>query len=344
MQTDKIIELYKQFNSVLKVARSLKKAERTVKRILLDNGICLFSRGSYRTQQGYHLETQKERIIDLYSIQNKSISEIGKLLNCPQRSVSALLRKNKIPTHTKRIQDILKDRKDEIIRIYHKCHKMNKTAEELGCDSDSLRLFFRNERIPYKSSKQYNTSIPDVNEIEKIRKMVLSGATMMQIGKCCERAGPQIAKICDDNKISRPTVTEQSKKNGILSVHSTFRRKLYVLPSGSIWHLQGYEPQFLDYVFGNKLLDEADIVHNPPKLRYIEGGKSRNYYPDFYIPKWNMIVEIKSEWTLQKQTAYTQQLKENATVSSGFEYLLILDNNFTEFDDIVKSKQKEINN
>ena len=52
-------------------------------------------------------------------------------------------------------------------------------------------------------------------------------------------------------------------------------------------------------------------------------GKNRRYYPDFYIPKENLLVEVKSTYTyladLDKNI-----LKEQCALKSGFNYKLIV--------------------
>ncbi len=342
-ETIKILEVYKQLGTVQKTARAFKKAERTVRNILIHNGIQPPARGQYSIDRGCNIEMHKELVVDLYCNQGKQISEISSILKCPKGSVSSFLRKNKIPTHIKRVQDKLKANKEEVIRVYHQYEEMNKTAEVLGCDSDSLRLFFKNEKIPYKNSKPYNTSIPTSDEKDKIRRLVAEDNTMTQIGKELNRSGPQIAKICDSNNIPRPTKEEQSRKNGLLSMDSMFRHKIVTLPSGEQIYKQGYEPQFLDYVFSNHLLAEDEIEYRPKSIKYIDttlNNKSRHYFPDFYIPKYNLIIEVKSEYILKKQTLLNANLKRQATIDLGFNYILILDNNFNEFKQFISNFNK----
>lgn len=118
------------------------------------------------------------------------------------------------------------------------------------------------------------------------------------------------------------------------NIISSFKSKKYILPSGRIIHKQGYEPQFLDYVFNNKILDENDIVYYPISISYINiyNLKSR-YYPDFYIPKYNLIIEIKSKYTVEKDK--NMFLKEIAALNAGFKYIRIVDNNFSGLLNIV---------
>jgi len=58
------------------------------------------------------------------------------------------------------------------------------------------------------------------------------------------------------------------------------------------------------------------------------------YFPDFYIPKLNLIIEIKSWYTekLDKNVS----LKEQACKNQGYNYIRILDNNFENFNNYLK--------
>jgi len=43
-----------------------------------------------------------------------------------------------------------------------------------------------------------------------------------------------------------------------------------------------------------------NILSNIPKFTYILNGISHTYFPDFYIKELNLIIEIKSTWTFNK--------------------------------------------
>ena len=117
-----------------------------------------------------------------------------------------------------------------------------------------------------------------------------------------------------------------------------FKIKEYILPSGAIVFRRGYEPQFLDYVFSSETLNEEDIIQYPDPISYInQKGNKSIYYPDFHIPKLNLIVEIKSRYTLKLDI--NVDLKATACIAAGYRYIRIVDNNFTEFDNLVHYRQ-----
>lgn len=143
-------------------------------------------------------------------------------------------------------------------------------------------------------------------------------------------------KVIQTN-IEKYGVSNPTQNSEILhkTLGSLFRRKPYTLPSGRIVHLLGYEPYFLDFVFNNKLLDENDINYSPDRIEYIGYDNQKHYYfPDFYIPKMNLIIEIKSKWTVKQDKNII--LKEQACKDGGFNYIQIINNDFNKFIEYIK--------
>ena len=96
--------------------------------------------------------------------------------------------------------------------------------------------------------------------------------------------------------------------------------KIYTLPSGKILHIQGYENYALDILI--KLYDEDEILNKKidmPKLIYEQHNKNHVYFPDFYIPKDNLIIEVKSPYTYKRQLI-TNILKSHCVRKSNFNY------------------------
>jgi hypothetical protein len=96
--------------------------------------------------------------------------------------------------------------------------------------------------------------------------------------------------------------------------------KEYRMPSGEIRKVQGYEPFALDILV--KEYTEDQIKSNRedvPRITYEYENKSRYYFPDLYIPHKNLIVEVKSTWTCQKEVE-KNTAKGNATINKGYNY------------------------
>lgn len=129
-----------------------------------------------------------------------------------------------------------------------------------------------------------------------------------------------------DHPLHNPEVLEKSLKN-------SFRRKEYILPSGKKILLQGEEPSFLDYIFSNNLLTEEEIIYKPRRIKYLLENKEHYYFADFYIPKFNLIVEIKSWYVLSIQKGTDEKIA--ATKALGHNYIMILDKKYDDFKNLL---------
>ncbi len=103
-----------------------------------------------------------------------------------------------------------------------------------------------------------------------------------------------------------------------------YKHKTYIYPSGKVVKVQGYEPKLLDdlvlvYEENEILTDKKDM----PEFWYYKDDKKHRYFPDVYIPKDNLIYEVKSDWTL-KQTKKNgiYDLKKQSVIDAGFSYVL----------------------
>ncbi len=99
--------------------------------------------------------------------------------------------------------------------------------------------------------------------------------------------------------------------------------KTFKWNDGNISKVQGHEPIVLKeleesgYGFNDILTSTNDM----PEIWYEFEGSEHRYYPDFYIPSENLIIEVKSEYTLQKQLD-KNQAKFEAVKKLGFNFRL----------------------
>ncbi len=110
-----------------------------------------------------------------------------------------------------------------------------------------------------------------------------------------------------------------------INTNSGYKHKPYTFPSGKIVKVQGYEPQLLDelvlvYKEAEILTDRKDM---PEFWYFTEDSKKHRYFPDVYIPKDNLIYEVKSSWTLeQTKKNGIYDLKKQSVIDSGFQFKL----------------------
>ena len=71
------------------------------------------------------------------------------------------------------------------------------------------------------------------------------------------------------------------------------------------------------------LLSIPEII-NAPTVKYYFKGSYHNYFPDFYIPSLNLIIEIKALYYYEKYKAMCDA-KAKGTIKKGFNYIMIVD-------------------
>lgn len=86
-----------------------------------------------------------------------------------------------------------------------------------------------------------------------------------------------------------------------------------------------YEKDFIDFCISHRI-----EITKPPSVLYEMNGKSKKYYPDFYIEKLNLVIEIKSSYYYQLHKE-KNELKKESIINNGFSYILIIDKDYGNF-------------
>jgi len=108
-----------------------------------------------------------------------------------------------------------------------------------------------------------------------------------------------LEKFGVEHALQNAKVAEKSSKNA-------YKKKDIVTPSGNTITLQGYEPQAYKLLL--ETYKEDEIINSRidvPEIWWVdEKDKRHRYYVDFYIPKNNLMIEVKS-----KRTYSVEQVK-----------------------------------
>jgi hypothetical protein len=95
----------------------------------------------------------------------------------------------------------------------------------------------------------------------------------------------------------------------------------------------------LDFV--QRFYDQVQILRGPT-FNYIDSfGKIRKYYSDFLIPSMNLIIEIKSSYTLLLDKH--AQLKREAVLNNEYNFLWIIDKNYQYLVKLLKKLKEDAN-
>ena len=98
--------------------------------------------------------------------------------------------------------------------------------------------------------------------------------------------------------------------------------KEYIMPSGNIRHVQGYENIAIDTLIKEHAIQESDIITDRkdiPRITYIYNYKTKYYFPDIYIKSQDKIIEVKSSWTYEKDME-KNETKANACLVQGYTF------------------------
>ena len=96
----------------------------------------------------------------------------------------------------------------------------------------------------------------------------------------------------------------QNRQVQIKAEQNSYKFKEFSMPSGKIVKYQGYENLAIIELL--KTYEEKDINigrAEVPIIKYKSDEKERVYFPDIYVKSINKIIEVKSEWTINLQSA-----------------------------------------
>jgi hypothetical protein len=115
------------------------------------------------------------------------------------------------------------------------------------------------------------------------------------------------------NKIKATLFSKYGVINGF-ELATRFLYKEFILPSGTVIKLQGYEDVGLKELLNT--YNEMDIIYDRkkvPVILYDIDTIKKRYYTDFWIPSANLIIEIKSKWTYNVNKDITHAKLKAAT-------------------------------
>lgn len=179
--------------------------------------------------------------------------------------------------------------------------------ESVACKYGVLNLFQSpkiKEKIKLTCLEKYGTENPMQSDFVK------SKGKLSKLNRYGNENYNNIKKN-QQTMLSRYGVRSPSQMEGYFEkwTKSGVMKKSFVLPSGKEIKVQGYEDKALPILL--KTYTEQEILEQrPPKIKYVENGVNRVFYPDFFIKKDNLIVEIKSRFTYNRWLSKNISKKE----------------------------------
>lgn len=170
---------------------------------------------------------------------------------------------------------------------------IQKWIEKYGFDRPAKHPTIK-ERISKKAKENASETIKKA-KLTSLSRYGADNIMKTDIGK---------QKVVDANikkyGFASPMQNPEFCKNYFNNHYKKFSSKDFVLPSGKIVKLLGFEPQVLTQLL--EKFNESDILigysaYEELKCTYTISGKSHRYIPDFYIKSRNIVIEVKSNYT-----------------------------------------------
>lgn len=199
---------------------------------------------------------------------------------------------------------------------------MNTISKKIGVDNQ-----FQLESIKDKSKdtliRKYgvdNISKLDSIKIKKEETMLKNYGRTNNMGNNCEIMYNNMMRIYGVGHSSH--LSELADE---MQFNRFKKRHLLITPSGKKIFLQGYEPNGYNLLLSEGY-EEGDILYKKvdmPKIMYYFEGIERRYYPDFFIEKENLIIEIKCKYTYEIEKN-KNDIKFASTKNLGYNHRLII--------------------
>ena len=217
------------------------------------------------------------------------------------------------------LNSFVKDNKVELIGNYENVNRETRISGKcltLSCENTfckSFRMLVNNggpycdhcvnkeklTKIKKTCLEKYDCENPFQNEEvrEKYKRTCLKNIGVEHPSQCKKIKDKKKETCLRNHGVEHPSqnseICEKQLKN-------SFNKKEYILPSGKILQVQGFENLSLDILIYNENIDENDLMLNRsevPEIWYDYNGKYHRYYVDIFIKSLNKCIEVKSEYT-----------------------------------------------
>jgi transposase len=344
-----ILEDYKNGLSMRQIRLKNNVWDVFIKKVLTENGLTLEKRHPKNDKnlnkipnalEDYKNGKSINYIYETYGISNSFFKKILKENNLEYIDRAKNPSSGDFATISENLSDIL--------MAYEQNKNIRKTAKTFNVHEANLRDFLRNKELigitnlpidwaflETKKEEIYDLYINKYLNYPQISKIV--GIPRHQIGQILTKFyGKSILREpVDVVRNMNYTIEHQMK-----SLKGSYKKKSYTLPSGKVIKLQGYEDDFLDYTFKHSILTEDDFNFNKPfrvVLTPRKKAKHKHYYPDFYIKKYNMVIEIKSRYIFNLNI-YLNKRKIRKTKDAGHNIIMIFDKKYQKYHKFLKSR------
>lgn len=129
-----------------------------------------------------------------------------------------------------------------------------------------------------------------------------------------------LAKYGVDNPAKDPDI-----KDKIMAGQDHRRTNKFITLNGDKVRVQGNEDKVIKDLIKSGIKEDEIICDRKriPKIPYNIDGKNRIYYPDIYLPRFNLLIEVKSIYTWQKYKS-VNLAKIDAAKKAGYQIRVVV--------------------
>jgi hypothetical protein len=269
-----------------------------------------------------------------YSKYNKNIENCG-YYSCSQKCSAY---KNKMTyfnktgfTHQMLNQEI----KDKIKKTNLEKYGVEHPKKNIEVRKKSIETCLRNNGVEYgfllfdkcKESLKYLYGVDNPMKNEKIKNKVFE-TNILKYGVKTSLLNTDVRKKSTDKMIELFGTSHALQNSEIMDkmIRNSLKFKKHEI---GILYQGSYEKDFLDICVEKNIEVERGLT-----IKYMMGDKNLVYFSDFFIPKLNLVVEIKSTWIWQKHEEKNIK-KAEEVINNGYNYILILDKKYDDFFKII---------
>lgn len=204
------------------------------------------------------------------------------------------------------------------------CSTVCKNKSEQHRKSVSEKFIKNPKALESFREKKKSLNIDYQKVIEKRRETISKRCQMLGISEYeyYSEHSKKAFKSISEEKLTERTLKamETKEKNNTFGLKSGYKKYPFF---DEFVSLQGYEPIVLDSLIQDFNLGKNDIMIGKSKIPTIEYGNNKMYFPDFYLPNCNLLIEVKSKYTYESHKDIVLQ-KCNASLDSGYSIALVI--------------------
>jgi hypothetical protein len=210
-------------------------------------------------------------------------------------------------------------------------NKIKEKTEQTCLKKYGVTHIFKSEKIKndikHTNIKKYGVENPSQSEKIKIKK---ENTCLKHYNVKNPNQSPEIKNKIKNTNIQRYGV-EHNMQNVDTYNKGLKTRKLIKLYKNDLYYQGSYEFEFLE-----KYYEKYPNIIRGKTIKYTYNDKNKVYFPDFFIPSLNLIIEIKSSWTLKQDIEIDE--KKKAVYKYGYNYIMILDKDYTQFNNLISNE------